>query len=155
MMHLGLVLMYTIISLAVIHHASRANRPQGKPPLSTSPLPIKISKKKKHAPKTNPNPGYSAPNGGGKKGAMKNLSIKHKPSLFKNLTQNSFAGPPPAPEIDRAWGDLLAPMNMRTLGPEELARTGQRSVSLPEGGGNLVWLGVFHQLHCIVSRPPH
>ena len=32
----------------------------------------------------------------------------------------------------------------------ELEAHGQTSVQLP-GGGYLAWLGVFHELHCVVS----
>ena len=32
----------------------------------------------------------------------------------------------------------------------ELRRDNQDSVELPEGGGYLGWLGVFHELHCVV-----
>ena len=32
----------------------------------------------------------------------------------------------------------------------ELRRDNQQSVALTEGGGYLGWLGVFHELHCIV-----
>ena len=35
----------------------------------------------------------------------------------------------------------------------ELERGNQESVILPEGGGYLGWMGVFHELHCIVSCP--
>lgn len=34
----------------------------------------------------------------------------------------------------------------------ELAQNEQMSVRLPNGG-YLAWLGVFHQLHCVVSFP--
>ena len=71
--------------------------------------------------------------------------------LFKNLTGNPYAGPPGS-EIDQAWSNLLEPMNIRVT-EAELKRTGQSSVALPEGGGSLAWLGVFHELHCIVGLP--
>ena len=32
----------------------------------------------------------------------------------------------------------------------ELRRDTQDSVALPESGGYLGWLGVFHELHCVV-----
>ena len=34
----------------------------------------------------------------------------------------------------------------------ELRRDNQESVRLVEGGGYLGWMGVFHELHCIVSH---
>lgn len=42
-------------------------------------------------------------------------------------------------------------MHMR-VSTEELRRDNQDSVPLPEGGGYLGWMGVFHELHCIVRR---
>ena len=33
---------------------------------------------------------------------------------------------------------------------KELERDNQVSVPLPEGGGYLGWMGVFHELHCVV-----
>ena len=36
----------------------------------------------------------------------------------------------------------------------ELGRNNQESVTLTEGGGYLGWLGVFHELHCIVRFYP-
>ena len=71
--------------------------------------------------------------------------------LFQNLTSNPYAGPP-MPAIDEAWEKLLAPMNIR-VSDAELALSHQTSVDLPENGGHLAWLGVFHELHCIVSGP--
>ena len=40
-------------------------------------------------------------------------------------------------------------MHMR-VSREELRKDNQESVALPEGGGYLSWMGVFHELHCIV-----
>lgn len=81
--------------------------------------------------------------------AIRQLAIKYQPQLFENLTENPFAGAP-SPEIDEAWGNLLAPMNIRVWKPE-LDSNSQTSVALPEGGGYLAWLGAFHELHCIAS----
>lgn len=42
-------------------------------------------------------------------------------------------------------------MHMR-ISVEELRRDDQESVQLPEGGGYLAWMGVFHELHCLVRK---
>jgi hypothetical protein len=61
-----------------------------------------------------------------------------------------FAGGP-SENVDDAWRDLMSSISVR-VSQEELNQNGnhKESVSLPEGGGNLVWLNVFHQLHCLV-----
>ena len=56
---------------------------------------------------------------------------------------------PPSVDLDRAWQNLVANMSIRVT-KAELERRGQSSVALP-GGGHLAWLGVFHQLHCVVG----
>ncbi len=76
------------------------------------------------------------------------LSISYRPSLFHNLTHNPFAGQPDQ-AIDAAWDELMAPMHIR-ITAEELQLDNQKSVKLIERGGYLGWLGVFHELHCIV-----
>lgn len=82
--------------------------------------------------------------------AFDNLSFQTSKTVFYNLSQSPFAGPP-SPEIDSAWNNLLAPMYMR-VSREELRRDDQESVQLPEGGGYLAWMGAFHELHCLVCR---
>lgn len=79
---------------------------------------------------------------------MDDLRIKYKQTIFHNLTGNPYAGAP-TPELDAAWDDLLAPMHIR-VSQGELRRDNQKSVALIEGGGYLGWLGVFHELHCVV-----
>jgi Mycotoxin biosynthesis protein UstYa len=64
------------------------------------------------------------------------------------MHDSPYVGPPSAP-LDMAWQSLLANMSIR-VSKAELERHGQNSVALPEGG-HLAWLGVFHQLHCVVS----
>lgn len=80
--------------------------------------------------------------------AFDNLTFQKSDTVFHNLSQSPFAGSP-SQEIDAAWDSLLAPMHMR-LSIAELRRDDQESVRLPEGGGYLGWMGVFHELHCIV-----
>ena len=55
---------------------------------------------------------------------------------------------PPAPEVDDAWSQLMMPMAIR-VNEAELKAGEQHSVELPDGG-YLAWLGVYHELHCIV-----
>lgn len=54
-------------------------------------------------------------------------------------------------QADDAWTDLLANISVR-VSQEELNRNGnhRESVDLPQGG-HMAWIGVFHQLHCLVS----
>lgn len=68
---------------------------------------------------------------------------------YTDFEVSEFAGPP-SPGVDKAWHDLLGDISLRVSG-EELRRSNQSSVELPEGGGYMAWLGVFHELHCIVS----
>ncbi|KAI4137343.1 MAG: hypothetical protein L6R39_007339 [Caloplaca ligustica] len=70
--------------------------------------------------------------------------------LYDTLDRNPFAGPPD-PSIDMAWHGLLENIHVRVT-KEELERSQQTSISLPEGGGYLSWLGVYHELHCLVGH---
>ena len=81
--------------------------------------------------------------------AIDNLQFSYRPTLFHRLNSTPYAGRP-SPDIDRAWDALLAPMHI-TVSRIELERSNQESVALPESGGYLGWLGVFHELHCIVN----
>ena len=81
--------------------------------------------------------------------AIDNLHIAYTPSIFHRLNATPYAGPP-SPEIDAAWDALLKPMHI-SVSEAELKRDNQDSVALPESGGYLGWMGVFHELHCIVS----
>ena len=80
--------------------------------------------------------------------AIADLVVKFENQQYMTMHEIPYAGTPSA-EIDLAWRALLADMN--TLVTEkELEQHDQMSVELPEGG-YLAWLGVFHQLHCMVS----
>ena len=72
--------------------------------------------------------------------------------VFHNLSQTPFAGEKSKEDLEKAWKDLMEPMNMRFT-KEELESVNQESVELPENGGYMGWFGVFHQLHCIVRKP--
>ena len=67
-----------------------------------------------------------------------------------NLNRNSFAGKP-NPQIDASWHGLMENINIR-VSETEMEKNKYDSVKLPEGGGNLAWLGVYHELHCLVSK---
>ncbi|KAL8827046.1 MAG: hypothetical protein Q9191_003430 [Dirinaria sp. TL-2023a] len=79
--------------------------------------------------------------------AIDGLQTIYTPTLFHRLNATPYAGPP-SPELDAAWDALLAPMHI-SVSAEELERDNQKSVALPESGGYLGWMGVFHELHCI------
>lgn len=81
--------------------------------------------------------------------AIDNLDVSYTTTLFRRLNGTPYAGPPSA-ETNAAWNALMAPMHI-SVSKVELDRDNQASVALPEKGGYLGWMGVFHQLHCIVS----
>lgn len=80
--------------------------------------------------------------------AVSGLNIEFVPVSPLDLPSSPYAGPP-GEAVDQAWHDLLKNMNIRVTA-EELAKSNQTSVSLPKGGGHMVWIGAHHQLHCIV-----
>ena len=59
----------------------------------------------------------------------------------------------PSIEVDAAWHELLGNTSIR-VSQEELLRNGNHheSVALQNQDGYMVWLGVYHQLHCMVSK---
>ncbi|KAF7508279.1 hypothetical protein GJ744_009424 [Endocarpon pusillum] len=81
--------------------------------------------------------------------ALSDLSIKYDSQIFDKMHDSPYVGPPSEP-LDTAWQHLLANMSIRVT-EGELQRHGQSSVTLP-GGGHLAWLGVFHQLHCVLKK---
>ncbi|KAI3325011.1 hypothetical protein HD806DRAFT_491733 [Xylariaceae sp. AK1471] len=56
----------------------------------------------------------------------------------------------PSPELDQAWHDLLNAENI-ILEPEVMRHYGREhiGVAVPEGGGFLGTLNVYHELHCL------
>ncbi|KAI1324466.1 hypothetical protein F5Y16DRAFT_381005 [Xylariaceae sp. FL0255] len=54
----------------------------------------------------------------------------------------------PGPELDAAWHQQLAGMNIK-VSEEWLERYGADSVHFADGSGVLVQLGVYHELHCL------
>lgn len=83
-------------------------------------------------------------------GPLRNLDLQYETKSFMNLfDENRYTGDP-SPNVDSAWENILRRMHIRVT-TAELAHRNQTSISLPEGGGHLAWLEVFHELHCIVS----
>jgi len=82
--------------------------------------------------------------------AISGLKISYKPVTPISRFLSPYAGPPSSKLVDQSWHDLLKNINLRVSG-EEIRRTNQESITLPEGGGYLAWIGAQHQLHCIVS----
>lgn len=79
---------------------------------------------------------------------LDNMSLKYATKQFMKMRESPYVGRP-SQEVDQAWGDLMGNMSIRVT-KAELDRNDQTSVELPQGG-YLAWLGVFHQLHCVVS----
>jgi len=75
---------------------------------------------------------------------LNDIAISYEPILFKNLTNNPYAGTPSV-AVDSAWESMLSSMNIRVTDSE---LGGLESVSLPNGG-KLAWLSVSHNLHCL------
>ncbi|TVY26375.1 Cyclochlorotine biosynthesis protein O [Lachnellula hyalina] len=88
----------------------------------------------------------------GSTSAIANLSVIHDMSTTNLQTTRSRYSGPPHPDIDRAWDDLFRLQNIRVTG-EEFDFNQRTSVELLEGGGYMAWLGIFHELHCVVSSP--
>ncbi|KAF7945540.1 hypothetical protein EAE96_010307 [Botrytis aclada] len=78
---------------------------------------------------------------------IKGLDIRYDAKPYTDYITSQFAGPP-SPEVDAAWHELLSNVSIRVTG-SELEASNQSSVELPEGGGYMAWLGVYHELHCI------
>ncbi|KAJ4163953.1 hypothetical protein LMH87_005650 [Akanthomyces muscarius] len=75
---------------------------------------------------------------------------KHKFSLEDRIQEKgSYSGKPNA-ELDKAWHDLLNYENI-IIEPEIMAHYDRLDVgvAVPEGGGYLGTLNVYHELHCL------
>ncbi|KUJ07236.1 uncharacterized protein LY89DRAFT_661012 [Mollisia scopiformis] len=75
------------------------------------------------------------------------LTLSYATKKFVSLQDSPFAGPPGA-EVDHSWSNLVQGVNLR-VSADELAVSSQSSVPLPEGGGHLAWLSVYHEIHCV------
>ncbi|KAF7536558.1 hypothetical protein G7054_g4415 [Neopestalotiopsis clavispora] len=83
--------------------------------------------------------------------ALRNMKLQWRPTMSITAGMSPYAsGAEDA--IDDAWHELMGNISIR-VGQDELNQNGnhQTSVELPDGGGHLAWLGVFHQLHCLVG----
>ncbi|KAI1078857.1 hypothetical protein F5B20DRAFT_546464 [Whalleya microplaca] len=62
---------------------------------------------------------------------------------------SDYSGPP-RPELEKAWADLLGPMNIR-LGQEDVEAFGREKTAVPlsDGSGYAGSLNVYHELHCV------
>ncbi|KAF2139772.1 uncharacterized protein K452DRAFT_352505 [Aplosporella prunicola CBS 121167] len=75
---------------------------------------------------------------------------EHKFSLEDRIQERgSFSGKP-SPQLDQAWHDLLNYENIK-LEPEVMKHYEREDigVALPEGGGYIGTLNVYHELHCL------
>jgi hypothetical protein len=81
--------------------------------------------------------------------ALPNLHIKHVYTQFPLMRDTPFIGRPKQ-SIEGAWSNLFRNMSLR-VSDAELEHQSRTSIKLPEGG-NIAWLGVFHELHCIVRK---
>ncbi|KAH3999716.1 hypothetical protein HBH98_085850 [Parastagonospora nodorum] len=81
--------------------------------------------------------------------ALSSPNVRYHINKTITASMSPFAGGP-FEQVDNAWRELMSSISVR-VSQEELDRNGnhQDSVSLPRNGGNLVWLNVFHQLHCL------
>ncbi|KAI0428525.1 hypothetical protein F5Y09DRAFT_312895 [Xylaria sp. FL1042] len=74
------------------------------------------------------------------------LEFDYVAQKYIYVEASPFSGPPSS-SVDEAWHELLRFTTLRASA-SELEPSNQTSVELPDGG-YMVWLGVFHQLHCI------
>lgn len=79
---------------------------------------------------------------------LRDIQIKYVQKPFTAFQDSPFTGTPNA-ESDEAWDGLLSSMTIR-VSEAELQKGNQSSVALPNGG-YMAWLGVYHELHCVVS----
>ncbi|CAI6332296.1 unnamed protein product [Periconia digitata] len=75
------------------------------------------------------------------------LNIQHVAWSYDDFEQSPYSGKPRA-SLEKEWHRLLEGTTIR-VSEEELRASNQSSVALPEGGGYMAWLGVYHELHCI------
>ncbi|KAI1283598.1 hypothetical protein F5Y07DRAFT_394502 [Xylaria sp. FL0933] len=78
--------------------------------------------------------------------ALPGLKFNYVAQKYIYVEASPFSGPPSS-SADEAWHKLLNFTNLRASA-SELQLSNQTSVELPDGG-YMVWLSVFHQLHCI------
>lgn len=81
--------------------------------------------------------------------AVDNLDVKTEHRSYNLYESTDFVGSP-GPETDAVWHSLLQNRYIR-VSKAELLRNERTSVELP-GGGYMAWIGVFHELHCVVRQ---
>ena len=83
--------------------------------------------------------------------ALLDLRISTHPIMSITAGVSPFAGGPDS-SIDLAWHTLLGNTSIE-VSQNELGRNGNHQESVSTADGKyMVWLGVFHQLHCIVHE---
>ncbi|RAK78074.1 uncharacterized protein BO72DRAFT_495607 [Aspergillus fijiensis CBS 313.89] len=82
---------------------------------------------------------------------LRGLQRHFVPTKFTDYSQTAYFQDPGS-LADAAWEDLLGDMFIR-VSTEELDLANQTSISLPRDDKHLAWLGVYHDLHCIVQPP--
>ena len=118
------------------HHQATAHHPTSSPVGHPAPPPFSAP----HIPNSNTNPPALATSS----------AIQHTPNpLPVHLKNNPFTGPP-RPELDAAWHDLFEDVRIRVT-RADLDFYGVDSVRLRDGSGFVAELGVWHELHCLVS----
>ncbi|TEY33008.1 hypothetical protein BOTCAL_0699g00050 [Botryotinia calthae] len=80
---------------------------------------------------------------------LSTAKIEYRPQIMPNFLHSNYAGRNHH-VVDLQWHDLLDNISLRAT-DEEMARNHNHpsSVYLSEGGGQLVWMEVSHQLHCV------
>jgi hypothetical protein len=125
--HILLIIAYTTVSIVVIRSDARKACPplRGRVPFPYLSTPYSLTPV-----------------------AIDNLKVEHDPEARNLYVSSRFAGSSHH-LVDEAWQQLLANIDIRVT-QQELQRNNRSSVSLPSGG-YLAWLGVFHELHCVVG----
>jgi hypothetical protein len=96
-------------------------------------------------------------------------ALQYENRIVDGLIQSNAFASPPNQESNAAWHELLQgifPFCIRSLvtvefltrlgtivkvSGEDLSRVGVTSLALKDGSGFLATLGVYHELHCLVS----
>ena len=81
--------------------------------------------------------------------AVDDLEIEFQKSNTEVYEMSGYHGTPNA-EMDRLWEDLIR-SRFIAVSHDELERSGRTSIAIKPEGPYLAWLGIFHELHCLVS----
>lgn len=77
-------------------------------------------------------------------------AIRYKQIKFTSAETSLLFGTL-GPETDAAWDRLIDDASLR-LSETEVSGFNASSIDLQESPGNLAWLEVSHQIHCVVSK---